>query len=116
MHSTIDAYGHDLVLECGDVLRHVQLKARRLNGATRETNINVALADRPSGRVIWTSYGRRPGVSAVLGTAHLLALMFGPISCLGSGSSTAAPLGPGAVRTSPPWGAESIRDGVQVSG
>ena len=80
MHSTVDAYGHDLVLECGDVLLHVQLKARTLNGATRETNINVALADRLSGCVIWTSYGRRPGVSAVLGTAYLLAPLFGPIS------------------------------------
>ena len=56
LHSTVDAFGHDVVLECGQVLRHVQLKARRAGGKTARYKINTRLAERPSGCVIWIEW------------------------------------------------------------
>jgi hypothetical protein len=52
LHSSVDAFGHDLVLECGRVFRHVQLKSRRVGGTTSEYKINLNLGERPSGCVI----------------------------------------------------------------
>jgi hypothetical protein len=52
LHSSVDAFGHDVVLECGRVLRHVQLKTRRVGGKTSAYKINLNLGDRPSGCVI----------------------------------------------------------------
>ena len=48
-----DAFGYDIVLSCADVTRHVQLKASKFSGATRQQNVNVALASKPSGCVLW---------------------------------------------------------------
>jgi hypothetical protein len=61
MHSSVDAFGHDVVLECGRVLRHVQLKSRALAGTTARYKINTRLAERPSGCVVWVGWARRPG-------------------------------------------------------
>ena len=61
MHSSVDAFGHDVVLECGPVLRHVQLKSRALAGTTSSYKINTRLAERPSGCVIWIGWERRSG-------------------------------------------------------
>jgi hypothetical protein len=52
LHSSVDAFGHDVVLECGRVLRHVQLKSRRVGAKTSAYKINLNLGDRPSGCVI----------------------------------------------------------------
>lgn len=52
MHSSVDAFGHDVVLECGSVLRHVQLKARRAGAMTSRYKINTKLGERPSGCVV----------------------------------------------------------------
>src|SRR3984957_4783185 len=38
MHSTVDAFGHDVVLECDGIVRHVQFKPRRIDGKTKSTN------------------------------------------------------------------------------
>ena len=65
MHSSVDAFGYDLVLESGRVIRHVQLKARKLHGTRTAYDINTTLRDRPSGCVIWVGYQRRPGTNAL---------------------------------------------------
>jgi hypothetical protein len=65
LHSTVDAFGHDVVLECGDVLRHVQIKSRKLTGTTTRYKINVKLADRPSGCIIWVGWEAVPNTRRV---------------------------------------------------
>ena len=53
LRSEIDASGYDLVLECGGVIRHVQLKTSSIDARTAQQKVNIALADKPSGCVIW---------------------------------------------------------------
>ncbi len=53
LRAEFDAFGHDVVLESEGVLRHVQLKAMRADGRRADVNIHTALADKPSGCVIW---------------------------------------------------------------
>jgi hypothetical protein len=65
MHSSVDAFGHDVVLECGDVIRHVQFKARRLDAKTTAYKINTKLAERPSGCIVWLGWARRPDANRV---------------------------------------------------
>ena len=48
-----DAQGYDLMLACDGVIRHVQLKASKAGGRTATQNVNVALADKPGGCVVW---------------------------------------------------------------
>ncbi len=48
-----DAQGYDLVLACDGVIRHVQMKASKAGGRTATQNINVALATKPGGCVVW---------------------------------------------------------------
>lgn len=49
----IDRSGHDLVLEARGVTRHVQLKTSWTTGKSREQNVHVGLATKPSGCVLW---------------------------------------------------------------
>jgi hypothetical protein len=60
LHSRVDAFGHDVVLECGNVLRHVQIKSRRLTAKTTRYKVNTKLAERPSGCVVWIGWEREP--------------------------------------------------------
>lgn len=60
MHSSLDAFGFDLVLETTSVLRHVQLKARRRGGKNASLNINTKLSERASGCVIWMEWAKAP--------------------------------------------------------
>ena len=48
-----DAFGYDLVLNCNGITRHVQLKASVSGGSTARQNINVALAEKESGCILW---------------------------------------------------------------
>ena len=48
MHSTVDAFGYDLVLQSQDLIRHVQLKAVRRGGGTSSWNLSTKLMDLPS--------------------------------------------------------------------
>ena len=41
------------MLECNDILRHVQLKTSKVDGKTANQKVNVALASKPSGCVVW---------------------------------------------------------------
>jgi hypothetical protein len=48
--------GYDLVLESGRVVRHVQLKSSHRNSKTKCVDVNIALAAKPSGCVIWVLF------------------------------------------------------------
>lgn len=56
LRSEVDNGGYDLVLECNGIVRHVQLKASHRGSKTAKVNININLADRPSGCVIWIQF------------------------------------------------------------
>ena len=60
LRSEVDAAGYDVVFECGAVVRHVQLKASERAGRTARQTINVRLAEKPSGCVVWVVYSERP--------------------------------------------------------
>lgn len=53
LRSNTDAFGYDLVLECGGIIRHVQLKSSHLAAKTSRQSIGISLANKPSGCVIW---------------------------------------------------------------
>jgi hypothetical protein len=53
LRSEVDASGYDVVLECNGILRHVQLKTSADGGRTASQKVNVALAEKPSGCVVW---------------------------------------------------------------
>ena len=52
----VDDGGYDLVIEANRFVRHVQLKASHHGAATAAVNVNVALAEKPSGCVIWIHF------------------------------------------------------------
>lgn len=56
LHSEVDAFGHDIILECQGVIRHIQLKAMMREGKRRDVGVSITLARRPSGCVIWMLY------------------------------------------------------------
>lgn len=49
----VDQSGYDVVLECGDISRHVQLKASHGVSKTANVSVHVKLAQKPSGCVLW---------------------------------------------------------------
>lgn len=49
----VDNEGDDLVPECRGVVRHVQLKTSKSDAKTAALNVHTALADKPSGCVVW---------------------------------------------------------------
>lgn len=53
LRSEIDASGYDVVFECNGIIRHVQLKTSKVEGKTSRQKVNVALAEKPSGCVVW---------------------------------------------------------------
>jgi hypothetical protein len=53
LRSEFDAFGYDVVIDANGVLRHVQLKATTAAGARAHVDVQVALADKPSGCVVW---------------------------------------------------------------
>lgn len=53
LRSEVDASGYDVVFECNGIVRHVQLKTSKVGGKTARQKINVALAEKPSGCVVW---------------------------------------------------------------
>lgn len=52
LRSEFDGYGYDLVLTRGHVVRHVQLKTKRLEGSTRDAKVAMSLQDKPSACII----------------------------------------------------------------
>lgn len=55
LRAEFDAFGYDLVIEANGVLRHVQLKATRASGARAHVDVQLALAGKPGGCVVWLS-------------------------------------------------------------
>jgi hypothetical protein len=53
LRSEFDAGGYDLVMTRRDVIRHIQFKAMLADGKAARTTINLKLAEKPSGCVIW---------------------------------------------------------------
>jgi hypothetical protein len=53
LRAEYDGAGYDLVLEADGILRHVQLKAMRTDGKRAHVDINIELASKPSGCVVW---------------------------------------------------------------
>ncbi len=56
LHAEVDRAGYDLVLECGGVMRHIQLKASHIGATTATQKINVNLASKPCGCVVWMRF------------------------------------------------------------
>ncbi|MGB3740109.1 MAG: hypothetical protein WA948_12255 [Pontixanthobacter sp.] len=56
LRSEVDAFGHDLVVEAGGIIRHIQLKTSGRMAKTARVNINTRLTQKPSGCVIWFLY------------------------------------------------------------
>jgi hypothetical protein len=50
--SEVDNSGYDVIIEVGDVVRHVQLKAMREGGKRRDFDLQLRLAEKPSGCAI----------------------------------------------------------------
>jgi hypothetical protein len=85
LRSEVDNSGYDLVLECGDVTRHVQLKSSRADSRTARQTVNIKLARKPSGCVVWLLYKE----DTTSGRVKLDYLFFGggpdePLPSLGS--------------------------------
>ncbi len=56
LRSHTDRSGYDIVLEANGIERHVQLKSSFVGAKTARQKVNVKLADRPSGCVIWVQF------------------------------------------------------------
>ena len=53
LRSEVDSSGYDIVLECNDVVRHVQLKTSKSDAKRASQNVNIAIARKPSGCIVW---------------------------------------------------------------
>jgi len=53
LRSEIDSSGYDLLLECNGVIRYVELKTSGTEARRSFQSINTALAQKPSGCVVW---------------------------------------------------------------
>jgi hypothetical protein len=56
LRGEVDMAGYDIVFEAGGIIRHVQLKSCHRTATTSQVGINVGLAKKPSGCVIWTHF------------------------------------------------------------
>ena len=53
LRAEVDSSGYDIVFECDDVVRHVQLRSSRNGAKTATQKVNSALAKKPAGCVVW---------------------------------------------------------------
>ncbi len=53
LRADVDRAGYDIALESNGVLRHVQFKSSYQDAKTSRVSININLAQKPSGCVIW---------------------------------------------------------------
>lgn len=52
LKSDVDSYGYDVVIECGEVIRHIQLKSAVTGGRRTSVPVNLSLCLKPSGCVV----------------------------------------------------------------
>jgi hypothetical protein len=52
----VDSGGYDLVIACNAVIRHIQLKSSHRRARTAKQNVNLRLAEKPSGCVVWVIF------------------------------------------------------------
>lgn len=52
----VEDAGYSIVLEANGVIRHVQLKSSHHGSSTAETKVNMYLAQKPGGCVIWIQF------------------------------------------------------------
>lgn len=65
LRGDFDLDGHDLVIEAGGVMRHIQLKSMAAGGRSRHVEVNTRLQAKPSGCVVWMTYD--PGSLTITG-------------------------------------------------
>lgn len=65
LHTSVDAFGYDVVLELGAITRHVQLKTRALTGKASAYTINTKLAKHASGCVVWMGWAKNPETNRI---------------------------------------------------
>ena len=53
LRSEVDSSGYDVVFECNGILRHVQLKTSKADAKASGQKVNVALANKPGGCIVW---------------------------------------------------------------
>lgn len=58
LRSEFDAFGYDVAIEANRVMRHVQLKATVATGSRAHVDVQLALADKPGGCVVWVFVDR----------------------------------------------------------
>jgi hypothetical protein len=56
LRAEVDGAGYDIVLECGSIVRHIQLKAARRGGKRANVGIQVKLHKKPGGCVVWVYF------------------------------------------------------------
>lgn len=56
LRSDVDAFGHDMVLETGGIVRHIQLKTKVKGGKNAKITCHTDLTLKASGCIIWTTY------------------------------------------------------------
>ena len=53
LRSEVDSSGYDVVFECNGILRHIQLKTSKADAKADGQKVNVALARKPGGCIVW---------------------------------------------------------------
>ncbi len=53
LRAEVDMGGYDLVVECGGIQRHIQLKSSYDGASSKSVNINMNLLKKPSGCIVW---------------------------------------------------------------
>ena len=53
LRAEVDSSGYDLVLECAGIRRYIQLKSSRADAKTSRQTVNVKLAEKAGGCIIW---------------------------------------------------------------
>lgn len=56
MKPEVDNAGCDVVLEDNNIIRHIQLKASKFGAKTPSQKVNVRLANKPSGCIVWIEF------------------------------------------------------------
>jgi hypothetical protein len=58
MKPEVDNAGCDVVLEDNNIIRHIQLKTSKFGAKTSGQKVNVRLANKPSGCIVWIMFDK----------------------------------------------------------